>query len=374
MKSTDSADAFHVGLGSHLLSGMVTGFPRLWSMLGRLESLVLSESLEGLEIDRPVYVTGLARAGTTILLEILASHPDVVTHRYSDFPALFTPYWWGQATANASSAPTERAHGDGLEVTLQSPEAMEEMLWMSQFDHLHDPSRSNVLDETTGNPAFETMYREHIRKLLLLRNGSRYAAKGNYNVTRLLYLQKMFPSAKFLIAIRHPVNHVASLAKQHRLFTNGMKDKPRAVAHLQRVGHFEFGVDRRPINVGDPETLESIQRLWKDGEEIRGWARYWSMLYGWLHHHLQQHPELASSVQWVHYESLCERPCETIQTVLQPLGLWTDQIFEPWDQRISTPSYYRVDFSAEEKATIEQETADVATQFGYRFPQTSSVD
>lgn len=40
-----------------------------------------------------MYIAGLARSGTTILLEKLATHPDVVTHRYRDDPPIFSPYW-----------------------------------------------------------------------------------------------------------------------------------------------------------------------------------------------------------------------------------------------------------------------------------------
>ncbi|MFO7905247.1 MAG: hypothetical protein R6U98_21465 [Pirellulaceae bacterium] len=79
----------------------------------------------------------MARSGTTILLEILASHSKVVTHQYRDFPGLFTPYWWGHANRLTSSSPAERAHGDRLLVSAQSPEAMEEMLWMAFFPHVH---------------------------------------------------------------------------------------------------------------------------------------------------------------------------------------------------------------------------------------------
>jgi hypothetical protein len=71
--------AFHVPLFLHLFSGFVHRWPRLWIRLGNLESWLLSTRLEGVKIDRPVYVAGLARSGSTILLEFLASHPDVVT-------------------------------------------------------------------------------------------------------------------------------------------------------------------------------------------------------------------------------------------------------------------------------------------------------
>lgn len=40
-------------------------------------------------------------------------------------------------------------------VTPSSPEAMEEMLWMTFFPHCHDPSGNHMLDGKTTNKAFE---------------------------------------------------------------------------------------------------------------------------------------------------------------------------------------------------------------------------
>jgi hypothetical protein len=80
--------------------------------------------------------------------------------------------------------PAERSHGDGIAVTSESPEAFEEPLWMAFFEGQHDPSASAVLDRRARCPAFERFYRDHIRKLLAVRGGRRYVAKGNYNLTR----------------------------------------------------------------------------------------------------------------------------------------------------------------------------------------------
>ncbi|WP_256206685.1 sulfotransferase [Pseudomonas sp. BAY1663] len=68
---------------------------------------------------------------------------------------------------------------------------------------------------------------------------------------RLGYLQRLYPDARFVLAIRDPVWHIASLIKQQRLFVAGERAEPRALEHMRRVGHYEFGLDRRPINVGD---------------------------------------------------------------------------------------------------------------------------
>jgi hypothetical protein len=174
------------------LSGLQARFPRFWIGLGNLESRVLAERLSDIPIDRPIYIAGLARSGTTILLELLAEHPDLASHRYRDFPPVLAPWFWNRFIDRAASRPqdaSERAHGDRIEVTPESPEAFEEVIWMAFFDRLHDPDASAVLDAETGNEEFEAFYRDHIRKMLLIRGGKRYLSKANYNVSRLLYLQ-----------------------------------------------------------------------------------------------------------------------------------------------------------------------------------------
>ena len=64
--------------------------------LGRLETRLFSHELAEIPIDRPIFIAGLARAGTTILLEALESHPDTVSHRYRDFPLVLTPLFWNR--------------------------------------------------------------------------------------------------------------------------------------------------------------------------------------------------------------------------------------------------------------------------------------
>ncbi len=88
---------------------------------------------------------------------------------------------------------------------------------MSFFPALHDATVNQVLDGQLRNAAFDRFYREHILKLLAVRHAGRYLAKGNYNISRIRYILALYPDAKFLVPVRSPVNHVASLAKQHAL-------------------------------------------------------------------------------------------------------------------------------------------------------------
>jgi hypothetical protein len=328
--------------------------------------------IEQIPINKPMYVAGLARSGTSIVIEILASHPQVATHQYRDFPFLFIPYWWRQ-TLDRSAPPTseakERAHGDRLMVTPQSPEAFEEVLWMAYFRRIHDPHASSALGADASNPRFERFYRDHIRKLLLISGRTRYAAKGNYNLTRLEYLLKLFPDARFVLPVRRPREQIASLMKQHRLFTQAAGKYPRSVAHLDRVGHFEFGVHRRCINPdGRVDVVESTEHLWRSGHDVRGWARYWASLYRWVAERLQSNETLARATMIVRYEDLCDRPAEMLRQLFNHLELpdESDELTKRWAPSLSRPGYYSPSFTADEERGIIDETEAVVAELGYR--------
>jgi hypothetical protein len=351
----------------HWLSGIAERYPGLLTRLGNLEARWLDPATRVRPPDRPVYVTGLARSGTTILLEKLAGLPGIASHQYRDFPFVLAPLAWNwflDRASNAPATPTERAHKDRILVTPRSPEAMEEVVWMAFFPAIHDSTVSNVLDATTSNPAFERFYTDHIRKILELRGGTRYVAKGNYNLSRLGYLQNLFPDCRILIPIREPVGHVASLIKQHRLFCKVGREDPRTLASLQRSGHFEFGLDLRPINFGDRAAVQRVEQLWAGDEQVRGWAAYWALAYGHVAAQLATDSDLAARTLIIRYRDLCTSPAATLEAAYSHAGLTADAgLIAQQAADISAPAYYDPGFSPAELAAIEDETHEVAARF-----------
>jgi len=344
-----------------ILSGLVERYPRAWIRFGDWESGMLRDEIDGIPIDRPIFIAGLARSGSTILLELLAGHDETATHRYRDFPPVLTPRAWNWFVDHAQGGeptPRERAHRDRIEVTPDSPEAFEEVIWMAFFDRLHDPARSAVLTADVDAPRFEAFYRDHIRKMLALRGGSRYLSKANYNVTRLAYLLKLFPDARFIVPVRDPVAHIASLMKQHRLFVRMAEGNPRILRHLQRTGHFEFGPDRRPINAGDDKATARIARLWSDGRDLEGWADYWALVYGHVAHLLETDPLVGAAVHIVRHEDFCDDPSGVMRNTLAHCDLEAEDLPALAASRISPPDYYVTGFSDAE-ITIIRERTDV---------------
>ncbi|WP_376690304.1 sulfotransferase [Wenzhouxiangella sp. EGI_FJ10409] len=360
----------HIPPRLHLKSRFFGAGKALWRKLGDLESSVLRAELESTPIRQPVYVTGVPRSGTTILTEMLAQHPHIATHRYADFPNVWTPFWRNWLADRAWRKPVqtvERAHRDRIMVSENSPEAVEEVVWMAFFDGLHDPGSRQILDEATEHPTFESFYRDHIRKLLLVRGRSRYASKGNYNVFRLRYLLKLFPDARFIIPYRNPVNQVASLLKQDRLFHRAHSEDQRVAYQLRLSGHFEFGPGRRAVNVGS-DAAARIAAYWGEGRWVAGWALYWNSVYEHVLRQLERHDGLRSASLLVCYDDLCRAPAEGIQAVFDHARLHDNDaqaIIGKYSRQISAPDYYHPDFTDRELDELLELTRPAASALGF---------
>jgi hypothetical protein len=366
-RASDAEAAFKVSLLMHLLGGLVHRYPRWWLKLGRLETNHLGEALAPVAVRMPIYVCGLARAGSTLLHEVVSAPAGVATHRAKDYPLIFTPYWGRRAAASKQpSAPQPRAHNDGMMISTESPDALEEMLWMAFFPRCHDPAVSCCLAREDSHPEFESFYNAHLRKLLLVEGATRYTCKNNYHSARLPYLLRLFPDAKFIIPVRSPASHIASLKRQQLWFTQEQGKYPRALAFMQRSGHFEFGLDRRPMNLGDGPRVQRIQEAWAAGEEVRGLAMYWDMVYGYLADLLDSDREVLKASRVVRFDSLCAAPAQTLQEVLDHCQLSDSaSIVARFAPGIRVPTYYSSGFSARDLEVIHTETAATAKRWGF---------
>ncbi|MCB1783873.1 MAG: sulfotransferase [Alphaproteobacteria bacterium] len=327
---------------------------------GNLESKLLTYDIEDIKIEKPVFISGLARSGSTILVEILASHPDVSSHQYRDYPYLHVHYFWNivRMFVPSTDKKVERAHKDRLMINAGSPEALEEMLWTSFFKDLHTPEQNAVLSENTQNKDFENFYKDNIRKNLYLRKRKRFACKNNYNLTRIKYLKKLFPDARFIIPVRLPEEHIASLVKQNKLFRDAQKDDERSKRYTKRLEHYEFGYDFRPLNTGNPEEIATIQSLWEKEEYTLAYAHYWNALHLYIADILKD-PELQGSVKLVRYDDFCNTPAKTIEDITTFCALTpkSEDWIQNWAKDISAPTYYKPDFPEDIRAQIKEITA-----------------
>lgn len=363
----------------YYLAKILRRYPALAEFLHNIESAYLRNRTSEIEVRAPAYITGLARAGTTIVLEMLTQHPDVASHRYLHMVLPYMPHWFREFAemTPVMTSPVERLHKDGLLVTRDSPEAVEEQFWQSYFSGVLDESVSSILDSKTSNERFERLYRENIKKLLYNQKATTYVAKNNYNVTRLGYILKLFPDAKFIIMARNPFDHIASLAKQDVVLGRLQTDDPRLLDWTKIIGHREFGTGKVCINVGDSELIQQIRRLWrKKATYAEGWAQYWTSIYSYTLDQISSNRKVAEASLLVRYEDLCGSPAKTIDAITEHLELDREK-FTPvrkvYIDKLRQPTYYRTVYTDAEQESIIRVTSKVTARLGYDLCQDSLV-
>ncbi|MBD3197252.1 MAG: hypothetical protein GF317_19515 [Candidatus Lokiarchaeota archaeon] len=340
--------------------------------LDKVESSILRMKLRKININKPVFITGLARSGTTIMLEMLNKHPDLVSHQYKHLVLPYLPFVTGKIVKimNIYTKPFERIHMDGIYVTQESPEAVEEIFWQKFFRHLHDEKENNILNQKTHNKKFESFYRLQIKKLLLEQKTKRYLAKNNYNCTRLKYILKLFPDARILIMIRNPVNQIASLMKQTNLFINLESQVPIFMDWINLMGHHEFGQAMSLINVGNNALIREIRDFWKKNpNDVKAWAYYWNAIYQYLANILEEDESLRKAVKIIRYGDLCENSGIVIDEILSHLDLSKENFKiqkKYYCKYLHKPSYYEPKFSNDEIKEINNITYTTARRFGFR--------
>ena len=252
-------------------------------------------------VDKPVYIAGLARAGTTMLLRALDDSGAFHSLRYRDMPFIMMPRIWRRLSGNVPCGHPlkERAHGDRIQVNADSPEAFEEVFWRvidsvgyitKQGLHAHQPSMNTI-----------EQYRIFVQQVLgnASSAGQRYLCKNNNNIVRLPAIRTAFPDARIVLVIRDPIQHAASLLRQHERFNQLQQRHGFITDYMGWLGHYEFGRTHKPFK------LSSLHGSYSDTKNINYWLALWLNTYQYLLDHM------LDDVLLVSYENLCAHANET---------------------------------------------------------------
>ncbi|MEJ1968803.1 MAG: sulfotransferase [Rhizomicrobium sp.] len=251
-----------------------------------VEDAAYERRFRDIEIQKPVFITSLPRAGTTLLLEIVAAAPGFATHTYRDMPFVLCPILWNEISRPFQQAgqKKERAHGDGMTATYDSPEAFEEILWLAFWPAKYREDLILLWTAEDDNPEFESFFRKHIRKLVALRteargdgSGSRrYVSKNNANIARIPFLRRTFPDSVIVVPFRNPIDHVGSMLRQQHNFTAIHRADAFAREYMEAIGHFEFGASRRAIE------FRTTAGTLGDSQTATYWLTYWIEAFSFL--------------------------------------------------------------------------------------------
>ena len=235
---------------------------------------------EDFKVDNSnVFISGMARSGTTILLNAIYETDEFASLTYKDMPFILSPNIWSKLNKNnALEIKQERAHNDGIKIDTNSPEAFEEVFW-------------KTFDDSDSDSYKEFMY--FIQLLCLKYNKNRYLSKNNQNIKRIKHLINNYPNSKIIIPFRDPLQHSFSLFTQHKKFISLQKNDDFIRKYMSLIGHSEFGLDYIP------QIDKNLK--YSNFQNINHWLEQWYLTYNKLSQFLN-----SSQVLFVCYEELCK--------------------------------------------------------------------
>jgi len=276
----------------------------------------------------PVFITGLARAGTTILLEAIYASGRFATLTYRDMPFITAPNFWKSVSSGQRrhAQAKERAHKDRLLVNYDSPEAFEEIFWMT-FDQGSYVKENCLVPHKVPREVLLN-YRRYVANIIAKDSKDaplRYLAKNNNNLLRISALKRAFPEAVILVPFRNPLDHAKSLMAQHQRFVKTHQDDPFSLKYMNWLGHHEFGANLKPFRVGNDALPPCPEEL----ADFSYWVRYWSCVYDYV---LNQH---TAEIVLFDYDLFCRKPAACLEELAPLLRLDKEQL-EPFFSKIKS--------------------------------------
>lgn len=314
------------GVVDRLLHRAAFSALELQKSVADIESRLYGRRIRDVAVDRPVFVAALPRAGTTMLLNALFAVGAFAAHTYRDMPFLLTPLLWSAFSRRFQrpSTPVARAHGDGMTVEFDSPEAFEEVLWRAFWRQKYENDEIGcwTAADARRNGEFRAFFRAHVAKVVALGRGvalrhdqpddlpgapRRYLSKNNANIARFPAIREMFPDAVFLVPFRNPRDQAGSLLRQHQRFCRVHAAHPFARRYMSDLGHFEFGANLRPIRFPSdaPQSRDARRRA----ATAQYWLEYWCAAYA---HVLESAPPDALLIS---YDRLCAEPDAELERI-----------------------------------------------------------
>jgi len=267
--------------------------------------------------DNHVFISGLARSGTTILMQYLCDTGLFKSLTYSDMPFVLMPNTWRKIShKKASDQFKERAHQDGIMIGPDSPEAFEEVFWRV-FCGKEYILKDRLQLHEIGNGTIEK-FRRHVYNVLFSAdavNQTRYLSKNNNNVLRLPYLHKAFPQSHIVVPFRDPLQHTISLLNQHLHFSKIQAEDKFSLNYMNWLGHFEFGLNQKPFFLNDENAFNEMRNYGKS--DINFWLLNWKNYYQYVNEHH------TPNTIFFNYDKFCQNPSSELSALFEKLDINT---------------------------------------------------
>jgi len=222
-----------------------------------------------------VFISGMPRAGTTILLNNLHQSNNFASLTYKDAPFFLSPNFSKFLLLKKRGKLKLRYHNDGIYIDQESPEAFDEIFFNTFSEY---EIKKNFL------PYVSLILKKNFKK--------RYLSKNNMIYSKINLVKEILPNSIFIILYRDPVQQSFSLLKQHKNFTNLQKKNLFILKYMNLIYHNEFGIGYKFRN----------QPLFhKDSFNLNHWLEQWYLFYNEI---INKYLNI-QNVFLVSYEKLC---------------------------------------------------------------------
>lgn len=293
------------------------------------------------KVSQPIFIVGCGRSGTTLLFDIIASHPDLA--RTSGYPDGEDHEGWiehGKCVMAGIGNVHHSSYGNGIN---------------GQQFCLH-----MTADDVTEKIVHD-MHDYYWRDVLKKRNGKRVVNKQPHLSNKLDYVLGIFPDAKIVHIIRDCEPMVAS-------WLAVMDEHPSLVVYWPKEESFPcFWL------MPKPHDAVALARLERHGQFFPGggaalWIDYWCKVNTGIETQMQGRSDQLLTIR---YEDLIRTPSSVLACITSFCDL-SDHEFQTEHLQRDTHQKHTRRMTEGLHQTILEESRSVRTRFGYAAGDSSS--
>ena len=254
-----------------------------------------------------LWVTGLARAGTTSVLERLVATGAYHSLNYANMPLVLAPGLWKRFHNPGTGELQERSHGDGILVGLDSAEALEEVFFQAMTGRSYVTEAALKAHDVTPNLHDTYLDYQGIALASSARPDAMYVAKNNNALLRYPAMRRLNRDFHAVVMFRDPLTHAESLRAMHRKYVAMQADDSFVKEYMDWLAHHEFGLGHKPFRFPSTQDLPS-----GDLDSLD----YWLDL--WINHYREALHLDAHRLHFVSYEAYWPHPKMCCNALSQP--------------------------------------------------------
>ncbi len=258
-----------------------------------------------------IFICGLARAGTTALLNQLYLSNQFASLKYSHMPFILNPRLaniYSKFINKKKLESIERLHKDGIKISIESPECLDEPFWIKE-NPLYFSQPLSVKRKYKNKTLID--YDNFLSRHAIFQKKKKILIKNNNNLLRLPQLCKYFKDDLFIVLFRDPISHALSLDKTHQRICEAQKNDPFILEYMNLIGHREFGLNQKPFfyEIKDDQKESIINTK----EKLDFWLKSWINLYSWLLEYVTS--KKPNNLFLTSYEELCKTNSTKLENI-----------------------------------------------------------